>query len=105
MTRLEKWGLIIGGPVAVCCFLWGVSLELSKKLDQEQRQQNAAADPVFEHGFRVGYGMAKTGMIKPSGNELDAMARQAAMQIGDRGGLGFKMQWKNAFWAGWSKGD
>jgi hypothetical protein len=68
-------------------------------------EQDSVSDPIFEHGFRVGYGMAKTGMVKPDGANLDAMARKAALQMGHSGGLGFKMQWKQGFAAGWSQGD
>lgn len=67
--------------------------------------QEPEADPIFEHGFRVGYGMAKTGMVKPDNAQLDAMARKSALQMGHSGGLGFKMQWKQGFSIGWSQGD
>jgi hypothetical protein len=67
--------------------------------------QETKPDPILEHGFRVGYGMAKTGMVKPDSAQLDAMARQAALQMGHSGGLGFKMQWKQGFSIGWSQGD
>ena len=68
-------------------------------------KQEPVSDPILEHGFRVGYGMAKTGMVKPDSAQLDAMARQAALQMGHSGGLGFKMQWKQGFSIGWSQGD
>jgi len=71
----------------------------------DKKQQEPEPSPIFDHGFRVGYGMAKTGMVKPDSAQLDAMARQSALQMGHSGGLGFKMQWKQGFSVGWSQGD
>ena len=78
---------------------------IEKGLKPAPKKQENKPDPVFEHGFRVGFGMAKSGMVKPSSAELDAMARQAALQMGHKGGLGFKMPWKDGFLYGWSQGD
>jgi hypothetical protein len=49
--------------------------------------------------------MAKSGAVKPTSAQVDAYARQSANALGHKGGLGFKMQWKDGFWVGWSKGD
>jgi hypothetical protein len=68
-------------------------------------KQEFKPNPVFDHGFRVGFGMAKAGMVKPTSAQVDAMSRQAALQMGREGGLVFKMPWKDGFWAGWSQGD
>lgn len=83
----------------------------AKKLKQAEeaaaRQKEKAAeqaDPVFQHGFAVGFTVARSGAVKPTADELDAHARRAAQHLGEQGGMGFKMQWKNGFWAGWSKG-
>lgn len=86
----------------------------AKKLKQaeeaaERKKAQAAAqsevDPVFKHGFAVGFAAARSGSVKPTADQLDAHARRAATHLGEQGGMGFKMQWKNGFWAGWSKGD
>jgi hypothetical protein len=69
------------------------------------KKEEFKPDPVWEHGYRVGFGMAKTGMVKPNSEQLDALARQAALQMGNKGGLAFKMPWKNGFAAGWMQGD
>lgn len=80
------------------------------KAAAEQRKARKEADDegskrIVQHGFTKGYTMAKLGAVKPSADEVDALARKAANELGDNGGMGFKMQWKNAFWNGWSKGD
>lgn len=61
--------------------------------------------PVYRHGFQVGITLAKSGMVHPTAEELDAYARQAASELKEEGGLGFKMQWKSGFEAGWRKAD
>ena len=61
--------------------------------------------PVYRHGFQVGITLAKSGMVHPTADELDACARQAAIALREECGLGFKMQWKAGFEAGWRKGD
>jgi hypothetical protein len=118
MKRVLKWiGIVFGGLFVLGLIIQVVDPEGTKRR-QEEREKAAAAspkaakdksdkdiDPVFKHGFQVGYVLAKGGTVKPSSDEVDAMARQAANALGEPGGLGFKMQWKNAFWAGWNKGD
>ncbi len=78
---------------------------VDKGLVPAPKKQEPKADPVFEHGFRVGFGMAKAGMVKPNSQQLDALARQAALQMKHPGGLVFKMPWKDGFAFGWSQGD
>ena len=59
---------------------------------------------IQQHGFAVGMTLAKSGMKKPSSDEADAMARKAALELGEDAGLGFKTVWKQMFWMGWRKG-
>jgi len=73
--------------------------KLAKKSLDESGQK------IVRHAFTKGYTMAKLGAVKPSSDEVDALARRAANELGDNGGLGFKTQWKSAFWNGWNKGD
>ena len=78
-----------------------------KEAAEKEQAKNAkeAGDKIFRHGFTAGYALAKGGALKPSSDVVDAYARQAALTLGESGGLGFKTAWKQAFWAGWSKGD
>jgi len=62
-------------------------------------------DPVWKHGFGVGYSLAKSGMVRPTYDELDAYSRQAAKTLRFEAGDGFKMHWKSGFDAGWRRGD
>lgn len=99
MDKKFKWFFVVAffGLVLVCVY---DSLFLS--------HLNRAAvklGPATDHGLLAGYTMAKRGVPKPTDAELDSYARQAAQSLGDPGGIGFKMEWKNAFWAGWMKGD
>lgn len=75
--------------------------ERRKKSDKEKEE----LDPVYKHGWQVGYTLAKSGMVKPTAEELDAYARKAATHLNEKGGLGFKMQWKSGFDHGWRAGD
>jgi hypothetical protein len=103
---LISLGLFIGtGFVAGLINPSSTKAKRAAKKAAAETQEPQKSDPIFEHGFRVGYGMAKTGMIKPDSAQLDAMARQSALQMGHSGGLGFKMQWKQGFSFGWSQGD
>ena len=69
------------------------------------QDEGGDVDPVYLHGYQVGYTLAKSGMVKPTAEQLDANARQAALALKDPGGLGFKMQWKSGFDHGWRAGD
>lgn len=75
------------------------------KAREEQKSKDSKPDAVFVHGYQVGYSMAKSGKVKPNSEEVDALARQSANALKHEGGAAFKIQWKNGFWAGWSKGD
>lgn len=124
---LLKIGMWIGGGFAVLLALTLVmevvdpegmkkSREEAAKMAEERQQRagerKAEADAskgsqnrVVQHALMTGFLMAKGGAIKPNSEQLDALARRAANELGDEGGLGFKMQWKGAFWMGWNKGD
>lgn len=108
------------GIVLACMFLLGTVINIvdpegakrrreqsakPAKQTAEVKKDSVASDPVFTHGYQVGYVLAKSGSIKPSAEELDAMARKSALELGESGGLGFKTAWKQAFWMGWNKGD
>jgi hypothetical protein len=119
VKRVLKWGGIFLG----CMFVLGMVISIvdpeGTKARREERERNAGqaettpaakggksgVDPVFDHGFKVGFFLAKSGHKKPDAAEVDAMARKSALELGDSGGMGFKMQWKNGFWMGWNKGD
>lgn len=115
--RIAKWGGVgFAALLALTVVMQIVDPEGMKKAREDNakaaaaRAEKAAAskdatDKVFKHGFVSGYTLAKDGAVKPSGDQVDALARQAAKSLGDEGGLGFKMQWKDGFWAGWNKGD
>lgn len=81
------------------------SAERAAKKQAAEADEKKTTDRIFTNGFAKGFSMAKGGAVKPSSDEVDALARRAAQDLGDSGGLGFKMAWKNAFWAGWRKGD
>jgi hypothetical protein len=72
---------------------------------RNQKQAQPTSDPVFEHGFVVGHEMARKGAIRPTPEELDALARKSANLLGVEGGGGFKRVWCDAFWMGWKKAD
>ena len=78
---------------------------IEKGLKPAPEKKKVKPDPRWEHGYRVGFGMAKAGMLKPNSSQLDALARQAALQMGHDGGLIFKTPWKQGFRAGWMQGD
>lgn len=107
--KLLKWaGIVFGVLVLLGMVISVVDPEGAKERAAARKQKAAASaksDPVFTHGFQVGYVLAKSGAVKPSADEVDAMARKSALELGNDGGLGFKMTWKQAFWAGWNKGD
>lgn len=87
-------GLLVFGFVAI--------VAQGKRLTDENK---TPTDPVYAHGFQVGYTLAKSGAVKPSAAELEAHARRAAMHLKETGGLGFKTQWKSGFDTGWRAGD
>lgn len=71
---------------------------------EKKSASKEAHSKIQQHGFAVGMTLAKSGMKKPSGDEADAMARKAALELGENADLGFKTVWKQMFWRGWSKG-
>jgi hypothetical protein len=102
---LIAFGLFVGLGMVGTLMSSRDRVMVEKGLKPAPKKQEHKPDPVFEHGFRVGFGMAKTGMVKPNSSQLDALSRQAALQMGREGGLVFKMPWKDGFAAGWSQGD
>lgn len=111
--RFIKWAgiafciLVLLGMVISVVDPEGVKRRAEKAAAAESKnaELKKASDKVFQHGFVVGHAMAKSGAVKPSADEVDAMARKSALELGNEGGTGFKMHWKQAFWAGWNKGD
>jgi hypothetical protein len=102
---LIAFGLFIGLGMVGTLMSSRDRVLVQKGLKPAPEKQEFEPNPVFDHGFRVGFGMAKAGMVKPTSAQVDAMSRQAALQMGREGGLVFKMPWKDGFWAGWSQGD
>jgi len=124
---MKKWlkriGIGIAAFVAVAV-AWDITGSMlyperwaeMKKEQAERRAARQAADAekkaaskeshskIQQHGFAVGMTLAKSGMKKPSSDEADAMARKAALELGEDADLGFKTVWKQMFWLGWSKG-
>lgn len=116
----EYAAMAIGAGVLLLCVLTVVMLVLdpagmkaaikeneaaAAKRKAEKAGEDEGSKRIVQHGFTTGYTMAKLGAVKPSADQVDALARKAANELGDNGGLGFKMQWRNAFWNGWNKGD
>lgn len=99
-SNINRWAIGIFGFVFLFGFV-GVALDGGRSLKEEKKPM----DPVYQHGFQVGYTLAKSGMVKPSPAEIDAAARQAALELRESGGMGFKMQWKSGFDSGWRAGD
>lgn len=111
--KLVKWAGIAFGVLVLLGMVINVvdpegvkrRAEKAAAIEAKNAESKAASDKVFQHGFVVGHSMAKSGAVKPSSDEVDAMARKSALELGSEGGTGFKMHWKQAFWAGWNKGD
>ena len=124
---MKKWlkrigiGFAVLVALSIVVDLAGMTLDPEgwAKRKQEQAERRAArqaADAekkaaskeahskIQQHGFAVGMTLAKSGMKKPSSDEADAMARKAALELGEDANLGFKTVWKQMFWLGWSKG-
>ena len=124
---MKKWLKRIGIGVAVLVALSIVVDVASRTLDpegwakrrQEYEERRAARQSatseqkaaskeahkkIQQHGYSVGMVLAKSGAKKPSSDEADAMARKAALELGEDADLGFKTVWKQMFWLGWSKG-
>jgi len=110
LLKVAKWG---GIAFALLLVLTVIMQVVDPEGMKKAREQNAAraekgkesTDRIFKHGFTTGFTLAKGGAVKPSSDQVDAMARQAANALKESGGLGFKMAWKDAFWMGWNKGD
>ena len=117
---LLKIGMWIGGVLVVLLSLaWVMEVvdpegmkearnEMQKRAEERSVEANASKarqDQIVRHAITTGYLMAKGGAIKPNSDQLDALARRSANELGEEGGLGFKMQWEGAFWTGWNKGD
>jgi hypothetical protein len=79
--------------------------EAAKAAKAQEEKSATSSEFIYKHGFAIGYQMAKNGDVKPGSDQVDAFARKAAKALNDGGGMGFKMVWKDGFWAGWSKGD
>jgi hypothetical protein len=117
LLKVAKWGGIAFALLLLLTVIMQlVDPEGMKKAREEnsaraeKRKESAAkgeesTDRIFKHGFTTGFTLAKGGAVKPSSDQVDAMARQAANALKESGGLGFKMAWKDAFWMGWNKGD
>ena len=131
---MKTWIAIIGGGIVslfVSLFLLGVAVRVLDPEGTAQRQKESAErraerdarnaelraaneekkaaskeahSKIQQHGFAVGMTLAKSGMKKPTSDEADAMARKAALELGEDADLGFKTVWKQMFWLGWSKG-
>lgn len=67
-------------------------------------EQKEAHTRIQQHAFNTGMASARAGLKKPTSDEVDAIARKAAAQLGEQPDLGFKTVWKQMFWEGWRKG-
>ena len=123
LLKIAKWaGIVFAGMLAVSMVMTYLEPEAAKKIREENNAKAAAErlanrkaepkrsktknDPCFTHGFMTGFSMATGGAVKPNSDQVDALARRAANELGDSGGVDFnKYNWKTAFWAGWNKGD
>lgn len=99
--KIVKWI----GISFVVLFCLGLIIQKVDPEGTKRRAQGGPVSKVFAHGFNVGFTLAKSGAVKPTSDEVDAYARQSANALNDEGGMGFKMQWKDGFWAGWNRGD
>lgn len=100
---LTLWQKVAAGVVLLLCA--GVIAVSPAQKQPTEKVRDAAGERIFTHGFTTGFSMAKGGAVKPTGDQVDALSRRAAAELGESGGLGFKMAWKGAFWEGWRRGD
>jgi Na+-transporting NADH:ubiquinone oxidoreductase subunit NqrC len=57
-------------------------------------------------GYTDGKDMASKGMVKPSAEVVDALARRRYAEMKEFGAdAAFKQNYKTAFWEGWRAGD
>lgn len=104
LKELPLWQKIALGLV----LLAGVAMKFgpqSRTAPGQSSAKDPATDRIFTHGFTTGFSMARGGAVKPNSDQVDALARRAAAELGESGGMGFKMAWKSAFWTGWNRGD
>jgi hypothetical protein len=71
---------------------------------QNSKQPNEGTQRIAQHGFQVGFMAASGGLQKPTSDQVDALCRRAAAELEDKATWGFKMVWKDGFWAGWKQG-
>ena len=108
LIKIGKWaGIAFAGMLVVLIIMMYLDPEGMKKIREENAKGSKTEnDPSFLHGFTTGFAMAKGGAVKPNSDQVDALARRAANELGDSGGVNFiKQNWKTAFWLGWNKGD
>ena len=67
-------------------------------------EEKASHDRIEAHAYNTGLVSARAGARKPTNEELDAICRKAAVDLGEKAGWGFKAVWKDMFWRGWKAG-
>ena len=66
----------------------------------------ATVDLGLAAGYTDGKDMASKGMVKPSAEVVDAMARRRYAEVTEFGAdAAFKQNYKSGFWEGWRAGD
>jgi hypothetical protein len=108
---LKIAGLVFAGLMVLGFLIQVVDPEGVKRRAEERKNSkpakkaSVADQPGFTTGFLEGSLRKSKGFKKPSGDDLDAMARRAASDNGveESKRSAFVGTYKDAFWAGWSR--
>lgn len=120
LLKTAKWtGIVLVGMFVLGVVIGIVDPDGVKRRAEESRAAREKAATVakdtpaaaagqsvcFMHGFVLGHNMARDGAVKPTSAQVDALARRSRKAL-EEGGSGYNVyEWKDAFWAGWNKGD
>jgi hypothetical protein len=85
-------------------FVVGTLIYSVATIKKEEKKPSPVNQRIAQHGFEIGFGAASVGIKKPSSDEVDALCRRAASDLDEKATWGFKMIWKDGFWAGWKSG-
>lgn len=102
----RKIGVVVAVLFCIGLVMRGLDAIGLIEIDQPPRtaEQQNAHGRIEAHAYNTGLVSARAGAKRPTGEELDAICRRAAVDLGEKAGWGFKAVWKDMFWKGWKAG-
>lgn len=94
--------LVLSFVAAVLQAMMNPSPAVPRETTEQIAAQSREAKEIMSRAFVVGKTMAKSGAVKPTAKQIDAMSRAAHEKMGNtRSQRWFKQYFESGFWEGW----